>query len=156
MPYELSIKDDNVHDSQNKIVIPFSREVRNVTEILGKNNPIIFSYPRTIGSALINVYQNRNEATAGVYRIPCKDCDKSYYGQTGRSLSQRITEHKRSVRYGQETSAIFQHIMNEEHRIEWEQSELIYKSSCVYKRKIIEAAAIKQMNNFNISEGQIM
>ena len=89
-----------------------------------------------------------------MYRIPCKDCDKSYYGQTGSSLSQRLTVHKRSVRYGQETSAIFQHIMNEDHRIEWEQSELIYKSSCVYKRKIIEAATIKQMNNFNISEGQ--
>ena len=40
------------------------------------------------------------------------------------------------------------------HRIRWDQSELIYKSSCGYKRKIIEAALVKEMDNFNISEGQ--
>ena len=100
------------------------------------------------------MYQNKNDVTSGVYRIPCKDCDKWYYGQTGRSLEVRITEHKRSVSQAQKNNAIFHHMSTSNHRIGWDQSELIYKSSCGYKRKIIEAALIKEMDNFNISEGQ--
>ena len=59
-----------------------------------------------------------------------------------------------SVRKAQNNSAIFQHMSTNNHRIGWDQSELIYKSTCEYKRKIIEAALIKQMDNYNISEGQ--
>ena len=146
--------ENNVHDPKDKIVIPYSKEVKIASETLGKNSPIIFSYPSTIGSALVNVYQNKNDVTAGVYRIPCKDCDKWYYGQTGRSLQARKKEHMDSVRKAQNNSAIFQHMSTNNHRIGWDQSELIYKSTCEYKRKIIEAALIKQMDNYNISEGQ--
>ena len=28
-----------------------------------------------------------------VYRIPCKNCDKSYVGETGRSLGLQMEEH---------------------------------------------------------------
>ena len=33
-----------------------------------------------------------------VYQISCQDCTASYIGQTGRNLSQRITEHRRAVK----------------------------------------------------------
>ena len=100
-------KENEFQSPKDKIVIPYSRNIDNNAHILGKNNPIVFSYPRTVESILINVYQKTRNTTAGVYKIPCKDCDKAYYGQTGRSLQNRITEHKRSVRYGQNNSAIF-------------------------------------------------
>ena len=32
-----------------------------------------------------------------VYKVSCKDCSYSYIGQTGRSLSDCIKEHKRAV-----------------------------------------------------------
>ena len=134
--------------------MPYSESISILSETLGKSNPIVFSYPRSIGASLINVYQNKKEITAGVYNIPCKDCDRSYYGQTGRSINQRILEHKRAVRHGHENSGIFQHVAHTGHRINWDNSELIFKSSCGFKRKIIEAAVIKQTNNLNISEGQ--
>ena len=147
-------KDTEFQSPQNKIILPYSESIGRISETLGKSNPIVFSYPRTIGTSVINVYQNKKETTAGVYNIPCKDCDRSYYGQTGRSIKQRILEHKRAVRYGQESSAIFQHIRNTGHQINWDNSEVIFKNSCSYKRKIIEASVIKQTNNLNISEGQ--
>lgn len=40
---------------------------------------------------------------------------------------------------------------NEDHRIGWEQSELIYKNPYGYKRNIMEVGVIKQMDNFDIS-----
>ena len=147
-------KDTEFQSAQNKIILPYSESINKISESLGKNNPIVFSYPRSIGASLINVYQNKKEITAGVYNIPCRDCDKSYYGQTGRSINQRILEHKRAVRYGQENSGIFQHVANTGHRINWDKSELIFRNSCGFKRKIIEAAVIKQTDNLNISEGQ--
>ena len=100
------------------------------------------------------MYQKTRDATAGVYKIPCKGCDKAYYGQTGRSLQNRINEHKRSVRYGQNNSAIFQHVASAGHQIGWDDATVIYKSSCVYKRKIIEAAVISQTDNMNLAQGQ--
>ena len=139
---------------QNKIILPYTKSISRIPEVLGKNNPIVFSYPRSVGSSVINVYQNKKEVTAGVYNIPCKDCDRSYYGQTGRSINQRILEHKRAVRYGHDNSAIFQHIASTGHQMNWDNSELIFKNACGFKRKIVEAAVIKQTDNINLSEGQ--
>ena len=147
-------KENEFQGNKDKMVIPYSRNIDNNVNILGKDSPIVFSYPRTVGSALINVYQKTRDVTAGVYQIPCKDCDKSYYGQTGRSLDKRIYEHKQAVRHARNNSAIFQHIANEGHRIGWKDSSLIYSSSCVYKRKIIEAAVIGRKVNMNLAQGQ--
>ena len=38
------------------------------------------------------------ERQSVVYRIPCKDCTGAYVGQTGRSLGQRLKEHKRALK----------------------------------------------------------
>ena len=45
-----------------------------------------------------------------VYSIPCADCNKCYLGQSGRSLSCRIEEHRRAVISGDmNASAIAEH-----------------------------------------------
>lgn len=33
-----------------------------------------------------------------IYKIPCKDCDKFYIGQTGRYLNTRLKEHERDTK----------------------------------------------------------
>ena len=40
-----------------------------------------------------------------VYRIPCKDCNTSYVGQTLRTLDRRIKEHQRLVVTGDTASS---------------------------------------------------
>jgi len=32
-----------------------------------------------------------------VYKLPCKDCDATYVGQTKRKLNTRISEHRRDI-----------------------------------------------------------
>ena len=45
-----------------------------------------------------------------VYEVPCEDCDRSYIGESGRSLEVRLAEHQRHVRKGEITrSAIAEH-----------------------------------------------
>ena len=39
-----------------------------------------------------------HQQTGVVYKIPCSDCCKSYIGQTGKTLAQRIKEHQRADR----------------------------------------------------------
>lgn len=116
---------------------------------------VTFNYPNSIGRNLVNVYQRlvQNDKP-GVYKIPCKDCNDVYIGQTGRNLATRIVEHKRSVRYGQDNSAIFQHVQNQGHVIDWNNSSIIYKSNCNFGRKIVESSFINSTPNFNLSVGQ--
>ena len=55
-----------------------------------------------------------------VYRIPCRDCDNAYVGQSGRSLSCRVKELQRAVRNGEtNASALAEHARKEEHNIDW-------------------------------------
>ena len=89
-----------------------------------------------------------------VYKIPCKDCDKVFVGQTGRNLNTRNVEHKRSVRYAQENSALFQHMQNVGHVIDWNNSTMLFKSNCSFSSKIVESCYIDSLPNLNISGGQ--
>ncbi|KAK7026007.1 hypothetical protein SK128_009023 [Halocaridina rubra] len=75
-------------------------------------------------------------------------------GQTGRSLSQRVLEHKRAVRYNQENSALFTHVNEHNHRIDWSGATMLFKSTCQFKRKIVESSLIEMKDNFNLSRGQ--
>ena len=134
----------------NKINIPYIDSIKRLTEPLGKSSPFSFSYPNTLGSSL---YPKKTKNETGVYTIPCHECNKTYVGFTNKGLSQRIIEHKRSVRYGQQNSAIFNHISTENHTINWNASQIVYRSRCQYKSKILEATLINSTTNMNIHSG---
>ena len=40
------------------------------------------------------------------YQIPCRDCELSYIGETGRTLKKRITENKAAVRRGDNNNRV--------------------------------------------------
>ena len=62
---------------------------------------------------------------AGVYKIPC-ECGKVYIGETGRYMDTRLKEHKTSFKLSEwEKSAIVKHAQQHEHRIMWEDTQLI-------------------------------
>ena len=62
-----------------------------------------------------------------IYCIPCDDCNKIYIGQTGKSLQVRIKKHKYSIRRAQESSAVFLHVRDSSHRIN-------FNNAAIYKR----------------------
>ena len=65
------------------------------------------------------------DSQPGIYKIPC-ECGKVYIGETGRSFSTRLKEHKTCQRRNElEKSAIVKHAQQHQHKIKWEDSHLI-------------------------------
>ena len=72
-----------------------------------------------------------------VYKIPWADCEFVYVGQTKRDLKSCVAEHKRAVKNAKpEKSALCEHLMLFDHRINWEESTVLkYVNS--YRRRLI-------------------
>ena len=154
--HKASSQSDEPPTHKKTLLLPYSEEITTSTKSLLQDQiNIIHSYPNTVHKKVVNVHQRQQDNhTPGVYCLPCKDCDLSYVGQTGRDLDTRLTEHKRAIKYAQENSAVFQHVSQHNHRIDWHKAGLVFKSGCSYRRKIIEASLIAYVPNFNLSKGQ--
>ena len=50
----------------------------------------------------------KNQKSGTVYKITCRDYEKVYVGQTGRSVNQRTTEHKRAL-----SSVVAEHVRSQ-------------------------------------------
>ena len=59
-----------------------------------------------------------------VYNIPC-ECESVYVGETGRTLKQRITEHKRAVKNASSNNGLAVHIAGTDHEIRWDEAEVV-------------------------------
>ena len=135
------------------ISLPYVSEMNSLIPVCRKLDFYIgFRYTSTIS----NVLAKKNSSLgsdSGVYKIPCKDCDSVYIGETGRDLATRIKEHKYAIRTANENNALFRHVRDQNHIIDWDSSVLMYKYNDYKKRKIVESFCIKKYNNFNLCEG---
>ena len=84
-----------------------------------------------------------------VYRIPCKNCDTPYIGETGRHLKCRIKEHQASVRKvanrkftrsrkaqadrEENKSALADHAAQTNHTVDWDKAKIL-ASHCTHKK----------------------
>ncbi|XP_072039294.1 cadherin-23-like [Amphiura filiformis] len=106
-----------------------------------------------------------------IYSIPCKNCNISYVGETGRKFGKRLDEHRaeadkasvnvrtRANRKASEStinkSAITDHVLERDHIIDWDEARVLGKETDRYTRWIKEAVAIrKQGTTMNRDEGQ--
>ena len=78
----------------------------------------------------------------GVYRIPCT-CGKMYIGETGRNLKVRQKEHKDCcLKCQSDKSALAKHAWENDHPIEWDDSELLVPVKNYFSRQIRESVEI--------------
>ena len=73
---------------------------RNMNMLKKAGVDIVFTYPNTLMKCLVknNTRVIPLDAAPGIYEIPCGACPKKYIGETGRTLSKRLVEHKRDVK----------------------------------------------------------
>ena len=120
---------------QQKLVLPYIKEnedtVRNLRQ-LGYNT--LYNYPNTIGKNLVK-NSPKEETNVGVYIVPCKDCQLPYIGESGRGYQQRLLEHKRADKNGDNNNALFVHVSEMNHSIDWENTKLIYRVKGEKKKK---------------------
>ena len=53
-----------------------------------------------------------------VYKIPCKDCNLCYIGETSKQVISRVEEHKENANQKYMSSLIYQHIARENHNMD--------------------------------------
>ena len=83
-----------------------------------------------------------------VYKIPCKDCDKSYVGQTLRTFDCRIKEHQRSAITGDcDSSALAEHAWTSHHHIACRDATVLHQHQRWFQRCILESWYIHQVPN---------
>ena len=116
----------------------------------------------TIRKELVHPKDKRDplNTTHALYAVPCKNCDLSYIGETGRKFGTRLDEHRTEVEKTCQTvvtrasrkeslsvthkSAITDHVVDSNHVIGWEESKVIGTEQDKYKRWIGEAIEIRK------------
>ena len=153
-------KKNDIEEDNTKAVtsIPYVRGVsEKIKRICSKVGiRVMFRSGRTLRSLLTKVKPRMDptDATGVVYRIPCMDCDRSYIGETCRTLNVRLKEHQRCCRnLESQKSAVAQHAIEEDDRIDWDQSTVIDREQKWHTRRLKEALHIRTHNNFNQDQG---
>ncbi|XP_041467403.1 uncharacterized protein LOC121417737 [Lytechinus variegatus] len=83
-----------------------------------------------------------------VYQIPCKDCNFSYIGETGRPVKERLTEHQRDVRQRNTIlSAVAEHAWEQQHQPDWTGVRCIDSAQHWHTRRVKEAIQIRLHSN---------
>ena len=77
--------------------------------------------------------------------ISCRDCNAVYVGETGRSVRTRKWEHVDAVKtFNTKKSALSQHVMEFDHRIDWDNVKILKSESHAYRRRVAESFLINQ------------
>ena len=89
----------------------------------------------------------------GTYAIPCSSCDRQYFGETGASLSKRVSQHKYAISRGHSTNAHFCHQWDTGHQIDWSAARIVFPSADVHARRLVESSLINKLPNINLNSG---
>ena len=86
-----------------------------------------------------------------VYKIPCKECDQVYIGQTGQGLTKRIKQHSYCVRNGTTSSAVAEHFASLNHAIDFENTTILSIEGDTLSRIIQESYFIHKEPNLMLN-----
>ena len=102
---------------------------------------VLFNYKNCIRNFFTkNMFKSSN--CGGVYLIPCKNCENVYIGQTGRDIKKKIYEHKYCIRTCNEQSALYNHVLTNNHNIDFDKAKIVIKNSNFINRLMFESFLI--------------
>ena len=97
--------------SYNSLPLPYADNLSKMSNVVKNRKQgfnITFQYPNTLRKNIVHNNPKKSE-DVGVYVIGCRDCDKCYIGESGRSTEQRKKEHIAACRNGNVYSALARH-----------------------------------------------
>ena len=107
---------------------------------------------------LSSLFRKPKDAINFQQKCGCRDCNVVYVGETGRSVRTTKREHADAVKtFNTKKSALSQHVMDFNHRIDWDNVKILKSESYAYKRRVAESFLINQKarsrNVINRSDG---
>ena len=139
-----------IYSTEKGILMPYSEGLLSLRFLLKStfNIQIIFHFPTTLNSFLV---KNNSiiDLPGGVYNIPCASCDSFYIGETIKTLNFRISQHLNDIKKGNYSNSIFKHTIETGHKINWEDSKMIFSSNDKLLNQLIESFFISTTKNFN-------
>ncbi|XP_069186448.1 uncharacterized protein [Procambarus clarkii] len=139
--------------SSTVLCLPFISELKTFTNTFRPLDiKLAFRQTNTLRSNLVHTAPPASNA-AGVYSISYSSCPLQYFGETGRTLNDRLKEHKRSVMSADTNNALFCHVRDSNHPIDWSSSKIIFPASTLHRRCLVESALINNVPNMNLSPG---
>lgn len=136
---------------QNILKLPFSYNFVNLVSIFKVFNiTLVFTYENTVKKTLVNNSVSNTE-NCGVYKINCIDCESFYIGQTAR-FKERISEHRRDIRNGNDNKSLFCHLRDFNHQIDFINCKIIKNVPLWIERNVIESIIIKATFDSNIND----
>ena len=126
---------------------------------------LVFNHPNTIKKTMIKrklvLPGNNDNDNPGLYIIDCKTCPKKYIGETGRTVTERLKEHKMYLNGNLRDNskyldkAVVQHrALN--HEVDIQNAKIVHKSNSLSERLILESSLINKLPNFNICSGKYL
>lgn len=122
--------------------IPFipglSDKVKRIFQKAGSD--VFLKAPSKLKTQLVRKKPSSIKRCGVVYQIKCRDCDWTYVGETGRTLAERLAEHKRSVKNcNVSASEIAAHVWETGHSIDWDKAGILASEKSYHKRVFKEA-----------------
>ena len=77
-----------------------------------------------------------------VYKVPCKDCNSVYVGETKRNLKTRLSEHRYAVSRCDDKNGVSVHVNILNHSIAWEGASVEKVVNGYWKRRTSKAILI--------------
>ena len=162
-------KSENENQSKGMVVIPYVKGLSEaVSRVFKKHRVSTAMRPfQTIKNMIVHPKdkQSTSEKAEIIYKIPCKNCEQVYIGESGRKFGIRLGEHikdcecnvksayTKATRKLSETTmekgAITDHQNVNNHEIDWEGAKILERESDWRMRKTKEAIRIR-------TEGAVM
>ena len=77
--------------------------------------------------------------------LAVSNCNAVYVGETGRGVRTRKREHVDAVKtFNTKKSALSQHVMEFDHRIDWDNVKILKSESHAHRRRVAEGFLINQ------------
>ena len=92
----------------------------------------------------------KDTTTAVVYKVKCKDCEKTCTGQTNRALKTKLKEHKKAIFLEDPNSHLVQHHVHASHEFDLDNALIINQCKRWSGRIMLEAwHSIRNKNTIN-------
>ncbi|KAK3735059.1 hypothetical protein QZH41_001737 [Actinostola sp. cb2023] len=138
-----AMTNDVEEQKRSIVVLPYVKGVsEKISRVLKQHNLDVAYRPMTKLCNLFPRPKDRKDASSEtdiVYKIKCSECDFVYYGQTGRSMKTRTSEHRGAIAHNHPNSKIAQHSNETGHSFDFKNITIVDREKNYHQRLFLEA-----------------